>query len=73
MLMLCLLHQRVGPLNTMKEHTQTLIKLIQYLSRNNNLMGICQMLLLQLRCGIYSVWNENKLYFYVVNVSTYSK
>ncbi len=52
----------------MKEHTNKL-ELVQhiFLNRNNILIDICQMLLLQLRFDIYSALNEKKTY-----ISTWS-
>ncbi len=37
-----------------------------YVCRNNNLMDICQMFLLQIRINIYSTLNKKHVYFYMV-------
>ncbi len=47
----------------MKEHTRTLILQQIFLSRNNILIDICEMLLLQLCFDIYSILNEEKRIF----------
>ncbi len=54
------IHQQIGQTQSKETHKPLLVKHI-FLGRNYILMGICQMLLLQLHFDIDSVLNEDNV------------